>query len=317
MNPCPPAPNSPPPSGAAEHVAPIHRPIPIRNPQSIIRHPPRSAFTLIEVVVALTILSMMTATLFAIIQGAVSSASQIEQLQRETDSINRLLDTLRKTFNSLPSTATLTLTLPDANASEQQELLITGAPNTFGFGIKPISYSPTTIALRPDAAARVDEAGAPLYSLSISREDLIPPTDDSSGVAQNQQLDGVLAQDDQGRIWMPLLPEVSTLKWRFYQLKDETWLEEWSQSTWPDLIEIQLLMRDRVNPIRMVFSAPVIAITKGTGTPATGASPTTSSSTSAASSQGGTGSGRGTNSSSGQPQGGNTGSTPTPQGGSR
>jgi hypothetical protein len=249
---------------------------------------------------------MMTGTLFAIIQGSVRAASQIEQLQRETDSINRLLDGLRKTFSSLPSTATLTLTLPDANATDQQELLITGAPNTFGFGIKPISYSPTTIALRPDAAARVDEAGAPLHSLSISREDLIPPTDDSSGVAQNQELDGVLAQDDQGRTWMPLLPEVSTLKWRFYQLKDETWLEEWSRSTWPDLIEIQLLMRDRVNPIRMVFSVPVIAITKGTGTPTTSTTPTTSSTSAAPAPQGGA-----------RSPGGNTGSTPTPQGGSR
>ncbi|MDH4475147.1 MAG: prepilin-type N-terminal cleavage/methylation domain-containing protein [Verrucomicrobiaceae bacterium] len=301
MNPHAPAPNSPPPSGAPEGIAPISRLLPIRNPQSAIRNSSPPAFTLIEVVVALTILSMMTGTLFAIIQGSVRAASQIEQLQRETDSINRLLDGLRKTFSSLPSTATLTLTLPDANATDQQELLITGAPNTFGFGIKPISYSPTTIALRPDAAARVDEAGAPLHSLSISREDLIPPTDESSGVTQNQELDGVLAQDDQGRTWMPLLPEVSTLKWRFYQLKDETWLEEWSRSTWPDLIEIQLLMRDRVNPIRMVFSVPVIAITKGTGT-----APTTSSTPAAPAPQGGA-----------RSPGGNTGSTPPPQGGSR
>ena len=306
MNPHAPAPNSPPPSGAPEGIAPISRLLPIRNPQSAIRNSSPPAFTLIEVVVALTILSMMTGTLFAIIQGSVRAASQIEQLQRETDSINRLLDGLRKTFSSLPSTATLTLTLPDANATDQQELLITGAPNTFGFGIKPISYSPTTIALRPDAAARVDEAGAPLHSLSISREDLIPPTDESSGVTQNQELDGVLAQDDQGRTWMPLLPEVSTLKWRFYQLKDETWLEEWSRSTWPDLIEIQLLMRDRVNPIRMVFSVPVIAITKGTGTPTTGAAPTTSTTPAAPAPQGGA-----------RSPGGNTGSTPTPQGGSR
>ena len=301
--------------GTGPNLVPLWNEPSACSPQSAIRTPRPSAFTLIEVVVALTILSMMTGTLFAIIQGSVRAASQIEQLQRETDSINRLLDTLRKTFSSLPSTATLTLTLPDANATDQQELLITGAPNTFGFGIKPISYSPTTIALRPDAAARVDEAGAPLHSLSISREDLIPPTDNSSGVAQNQELDGVLAQDDQGRTWMPLLPEVSTLKWRFYQLKDETWLEEWSQSTWPDLIEIQLLMRDRVNPIRMVFSVPVIAITKGTGTPTTSTTPTAAAPPAAASPQGGAGGARGGNGGGGQ--GGNTGSTPTPQGGSR
>lgn len=225
----------------------------------------KAGFTLIEVVVALTILAMMTGTLFAIIQGSVRAATQIELLQRENDSINRLLDVLRKTFTTLPSTATLGLVLSDQNASDQQELTITGAPNTFGFGIKPISYSPTILSLRPDAAARVDEAGNLLFSLSLSREDLIPPTDDK-GVAPGQELDGVLAQDEQGRHWMPLLTEVSTLKWRFYKLKDDTWLEEWSESTWPDLIEIQLLMRDRLNPTRMVFSLPTLTLTAGTRT---------------------------------------------------
>jgi prepilin-type N-terminal cleavage/methylation domain-containing protein len=222
-------------------------------------------FTLIEVVIALTILAMMTGTLFAIIQGSVRAAAQIELLQRENDSINRLLDVLRKTFSTLPSAATVTLELIDENASEAQELTITGAPNTFGFGPQPISYSPTIIALRPDLQGRTDEAGTALFDLSISRTDLIPQTDDNE-MAIGKELDGVLAQDEQGRNWMPLLPQVATLKWRFYKLSDETWYEEWSENAWPDLIEIQLLMHDRVNPIRMVFSLPTLNLTTGTNT---------------------------------------------------
>lgn len=222
-------------------------------------------FTLIEVVIALTILAMMTGTLFAIIQGSVRAAAQIELLQRENDSINRLLDVLRKTFSTLPSAATVTLKLIDENASEAQELTITGAPNTFGFGPQPISYSPTIIALRPDLQDRTDEAGTALFDLSISRTDLIPQTDDNE-MAIGKELDGVLAQDEQGRNWMPLLPQVATLKWRFYKLSDETWNEEWSENAWPDLIEIQLLMHDRVNPIRMVFSLPTLNLTTGTNT---------------------------------------------------
>jgi prepilin-type N-terminal cleavage/methylation domain-containing protein len=271
----------------------------------------RSGFTLIEVVVALTILAMMTGTLFSIIQGSVRAASQIELLQRENDSINRLLDVLRKTFTTLPSTATLELVLTDLNASDQQELTITGAPNTFGFGIKPISYSPTILSLRPDAAARVDEAGNLLYSLSISRTDLIPPTDDK-GLAPNQELDGVLAQDEQGRNWMPLLPEVSTLKWRFYKLSEDTWFEEWSESAWPDLIEIQLLMRDRLTPTRMVFSVPTLTLTAGTRTATSSPSSTTTPSSSSTSAPSGT---------SAPPASTRPGSTPTatptPQGGNR
>ena len=85
------------------------------------------AFTLIEVVVALTILAMITGTLFAIIQGSVRAAAQIELLQRENDSINRLLDVLRKSFTTLPSTATLTLT--------SGNILATGGTSTIGSGL--------------------------------------------------------------------------------------------------------------------------------------------------------------------------------------
>ena len=214
---------------------------------------------------------MITGTLFAIIQGSVKAASQIEEIQRENDSISRLLDALRKTFATLPSAATLQLISAEQSPSEQQELLITGAPNTFGFGPNPISYSATTLSLRPDLDGRVDEAGNPLFSLSLSRDDLIPRTS-SNNMALSQELDGVLAQDEQGRNWMPLLRDVSSLVWRFYRVADETWYEEWNRSGWPDLIEVQLLMKGRTTAVRMIFAPPTLALTPGNGTSTTGSS---------------------------------------------
>ncbi len=273
------------------HSNPVH---PVKIP-SILSKKSRTAFTLIEVVVALTILAMITGTLFAIIQGSVRAATQIERLQRENDSINRLLDVLRKSFTTLPSTATLTLTSAQESATRQQELLITGAPNTLGFGPKPISYSATTLSLRPDLQGRADETGNPLYNLSLSRDDLIPQTNENS-MALGVELDGVLAQDEQGRHWMPLLPDVSTLLWRFYRQSDDTWYEDWSRSEWPDLIEIQLVMRDRVTPLRMVFGVPTIALSPGRSSSPTSSSPTASP---ASTSSGGSTTG------------------PTPQGGNR
>jgi hypothetical protein len=217
-----------------------------------------------EVVIALTILGMITATLFSIIQGSVRAAAQIEQLQRENDGINRFLELCRKTFTTLPSTATLTLTALDANVDAGQELTISGAPNCFGFGMRPISYSDTVLGLRPDPAGATDGNEALLQYLCLSREDLIALTD-SRDIALRQEISGLAAPDEQGRYWMPLLPDVVSLKWRFYQEQDDTWLEEWSESEWPQLIEVQLLMRDRLTPLRMVYSLPVIQITAGTG----------------------------------------------------
>ena len=229
------------------------------------RSPRQHGFSLIEVVIAMTLLALITGTLYAIIQGAVRGASEIEQIRRENDSINRLLDVCRKTFATLPSTATVTLELTDGSSfSEAQELRITGAPSCFGFGIQPMSYSETTLGLRPDPAGRTDSNGAALFDFSLSREDLIPQSS-SNEMALSQDLSGALAADEQGRHWMPLLNEVTSAKWRFYKLEEDVWYEEWSESEWPQLIELQLVMRDRLYPIRMVFSLPTRTLTPGRG----------------------------------------------------
>lgn len=230
-----------------------------------------------EVVIALTILGMITGTLFSIIQGSVKGAAQIEQVQRENDAINRFLDLCRKTFTTLPSTATLTLARLDPNAIESpQELTISGSPNCFGFGLRAISYEDTILGLRPDPNGLVDQNNALIQYLCLSREDLMPETD-ASGQPVQQELTGLSAPDDEGRYWMPLLPDVVTLKWRFFKEEDDAWLEEWDDSDWPQLIEVQLVMRDRVTPIRMVYSVPTLILAAGRGTPSSTGSSTDSS----------------------------------------
>jgi type II secretory pathway pseudopilin PulG len=235
----------------------------------------RSAFTLIEVVIGMTILSMITVTLFAIIRGSMRGASEIEQLQRESDSVNRFIDLSRKTFASLPATATLRLKLVQNTEPVIQELTITGSPDCFPFGLNPITLKDTILSLRPHPDGIVDDNQMPLNYLSLSREDLIPQTDDRQGGIR-QETTGLYAPDEEGRYWMPLLPDVVSFKWRFYVEKDETWSEEWKKSEWPDLIEAELVLKNRTRPIRMVFSTPVLALSPGrTSSRSSTSSPTT------------------------------------------
>jgi prepilin-type N-terminal cleavage/methylation domain-containing protein len=265
-----------------------------------------SAFTLIEIVIAMTILGMITGTLFALIQGSVRGAAEIERIQRENDSINRFLDLCRRTFTTMPSTATLTLTLLDPNSptTSGQEITISGAPHSFGFGFNPLSYKDTILGLRPDPNAVTDQNGALLNYLCLSREDLIPQTD-ANGMALRQETTGLSAPDEQGRYWMPLLPEVVSVKWRFYKEADQTWLEEWDDSDWPDLIDIQLVMKDRTLPIRMVYSVPTIKLVAGNGTTSTTtSSPSANSNTSNQNNQGGGANNGGGNNGGGGGQGG-------------
>jgi len=222
----------------------------------------QTAFTLIEVVIGITILSMITAALFAIIRGSVRGAAEIEHIQRESDSVNRFIDLSRRAFTTLPSTATLTLKMVQNTEPIIQELTLAGAPDCFPFGMNPISLKDTTLRLRAHPDALTDTNGMPLHYLSLSREDIIPKTDDRQS-SSRQSTTGLYAPDEEGRYWMPLLPDVISLKWRFYVEKEDTWYEEWSKSAWPDLIESQLVLKDRTLPIRMVYSVPVITLVAG------------------------------------------------------
>ncbi len=261
------------------------------------------AFTLLEVVIALTMLAMFSGTLFSLIRGSVKAAAEIQQLQKDNDQVNRFIAICRQAFQNLPVTAILTLTVTENNTPTLQELTISGAPEAFPFGISPISYKETILGIRPDlAATEASESGLRVYYLGVSREDIVPEEVNRSAGVTRSVGDGVAAPDDQGRYWMPLLPAVTSLTWRFYKEEEDTWEEEWDSTQFPPLIEMNLLLADRTQPIRVVFSLPTTKLTaadprqapKQTTTQPSVASPSTNNG-------GGGGNNRGSNN---QPQGG-------------
>lgn len=221
-----------------------------------------AAFTLLEVVIALTILAMFSGTLFSLIRGSVKAATEIQQLQKDNDQVNRFIAISRQAFQNLPVTAILTLTITEKNSPTQQELTISSAPEAFPFGISPISYKETILGIRPDyAATEASENGQHVFYLGISREDIVPKeVGQSAGVTLSSN-DGVAAQDDQGRYWMPLLPAVTSLTWKFYKEDEDTWVDEWDSIELPPLIEMNLLLANRTQPIRAVFALPTTKLT--------------------------------------------------------
>lgn len=229
-----------------------------------------------EIVIALAIVGMLSVSMLSIIRNTVRAAAQTEELRRESDQINRLIESLRKAFATMPATATLALKIVQTTEPIIQELVVTGSPDCFPFGPNPIALKDTTFRMRPYPDGDVDSNNLPLNHFCLSRADLIPKTADGSGI--QQATTGIHAPDEEGRYWMPLLQDVVSLKWRFFVDKDDTWVEEWSKSSWPDLIEMQFTLKDRTTPMRIVFGLPVVTITKGKPAPATNSSSSSSSS---------------------------------------
>lgn len=227
--------------------------------------PPRSrgsqGFTLIELVLGLTLLAMLTTTVFSIVRVSMDNALLTQQIQKENDEVTRFVSLCRQGFQSLPATAVLTLKITDTSQPVKQELTLSGAPDAFSFGLNPMSYKDTILTLRPDYAI-TEQAGTgqSLYYMGLSREDLIP-TDPNQGplIAQTSGTD-VSAPDDQGRYWMPLFTNVVSLTWRFYKSSDDTWVEEWDSVDLPQLIEMNLLLHERTLPMRVVFALPTVKL---------------------------------------------------------
>jgi prepilin-type N-terminal cleavage/methylation domain-containing protein len=229
-------------------------------------HPARAGFTLLEVVISLTILALITTTLFSIIRGSVRGSVEIEKLQQENDQVNHFIDLCRATFQALPTPAALSLKALDPSnpTGSQQELGIAGMPTCFSVGLQPVSYSETILALQPDSRKPTGESGTPRLVLSISRTDILP-VDENGDLRVTAHPEHGMQADAEDRYWLPLLRGVTSLKWRFWKEDTDEWLEEWEDTTKPDLVEMQLLMDGRTTPLRMVFALPTKTLRTSSG----------------------------------------------------
>ena len=269
--------------------------------------PRARGFSLIEVVIGMTILAMITTTLFAIIKGSVKGAADVEKLQRENDQVNRFVEQCRLTFETMPASATLNLTQTDQSTG-QQELKISGVPACFPFGSNPISYEDTSIGLRPDLVKPMSTGDNPVprYILGVTRKDIIPQTSDVSVSVQQASL-GPDAADDQGRYWMPLLPSVVQLTWEFYKESTKEWLPEWTATVWPDLIKMHLTMEGRSQPLDMTFAPPELKLRPATQKPPPATDNANANDANAKGGNGKGGNGKGGNGKGGDTKGGGNG----------
>jgi len=232
-------------------------------------------FTLLEVILALALLSLLSGMVFGIVRVAMRTAMETRQVQEENDQLNQFIRLCRHTFQNLPATAILNLTVTQSGTPVQQELLFSGVPECFPFGSNPISYEDSILGLRPDIeASQNDESGLVTYFIGLSREDLLDTEENNHAGAIRASASGLAAPDAEGRYWMPLLPGVLQLTWRFYDETEDIWHEEWDSATLPPLVEMVLLMQDRTYPIRMVFALPSTKLSEANAQLATSAADT-------------------------------------------
>ena len=109
---------------------------PISNNSALSRAPKSISsrgFTLLELVIAMTILALLSGMVFSIVRGSMKTAFDMQMIQKENDQVSRFIALCRQTFQRLPSTAIITIKTTQAGEPVMQELTISGAPETFAF----------------------------------------------------------------------------------------------------------------------------------------------------------------------------------------
>ena len=225
--------------------------------------------TLLEVVVGLAILGLMAGAIYGIVSGSISSTADLSLVQSEDRRVETFLHRTRQALAHLPAGATLELKIIQTDPLIQ-EFILRGVPEAFIWGPHPRWDSPTlTLSPRPwDQALPTpptppslrSKSAPPLlqhFALSLSVPDFFrtdpqgTPLNDSP--RQSRQGHQFLKPDTEGRFWLPLLPEVDRVEWRFYDPAKKLWLEVHPAAR-PPLVDLLLFLPGRLIPLRAVFS---------------------------------------------------------------
>jgi type II secretory pathway component PulJ len=191
-------------------------------------------YLLLEVLLALAILSIVVVMIFQIVQTTLRITSDINFLETQQQKVDGICELLRRNFVAMPQTA-LFQTRKRTNSFE---LIFRDAPFSFSWSGTGAQYGTVVIASKPQADGRI--------ALGVLQE----PEDGSQTIVD--------AQSEWKGNWVPLLSDIDQLGWRFFDPRRGKWLAEWADAgAKPSLIEITLKLGGRSHPERGVFRWPV------------------------------------------------------------
>jgi len=193
-----------------------------------------SGYLLLEVLLALSILSIVVVMVFQIIQTTLRVTSEINFLQTQQRKVDGICELLRRNFVSMPATSVF----KTRNQNGSTELVFRYAPFNFSWTKTGPKFGTVVISSRPQADGR--------FALSVLEE---------SGNALESYVDsGIERKSD----WIPLINDVEQLTWRFYNSRTGKWSSDWPDTgAKPNLVEINLKLAGRNHMERGVFRWPI------------------------------------------------------------
>ncbi|HSI83887.1 MAG: type II secretion system protein J [Candidatus Methylacidiphilales bacterium] len=211
----------------------------------------RGGFTLLEMVVAMSMLVVLTAALFSLMQAIITGTGISDKSIRRNQKIEAAIHLLRRSFRNLAPDASLrtldggtlsayTRTLPQTAREALKSNTLRGTP------LLVAGHSPLF------AWQDVSQSSPALRSGSGSSTPTAPFL-----LATQVAEDGTLTLCTISPSWeypIPLIEGLRDVRWSFLDAKSEKWLNEWNSPLKPPLVELVLVCDDEPeSPIRSVF----------------------------------------------------------------
>jgi type II secretory pathway component PulJ len=199
-----------------------------------------AGYLLLEVLLALAVLTLVVGMVFRVIQTTVKATADINFLQTQQRKVDGISELLRRNFESMPPTCLF----QTRKANGSLELIFRYAPFNFSWVRAGANFGTVVLATRSQPDGRL--------ALSVLQQE--------SG--NSNSLDTYIdAGNEKKAEWFPLMNDVEQLSWRFYAAGTGKWLPDWPDiATKPNLVELTFKLAGRNHTERCVFRWPTAQI---------------------------------------------------------
>ena len=202
---------------------------------------PKSGFTLLELVIAMLLLSIIIGMVFGIARTSLALGNTIVETQNEEMEHQAFFELLSQRFTSLPGNTRLELTVQDSGSHYLSDLTLQNVPLGFTWG----GQERIAKAVRLSTIKR--RSGFLDIVLSYYENEILEGSESSFGSST----------DEKPFAEITLLEDVAYFEWRVLDGRSMEWQYDWEiQGRLPLQIELTLAIGAKGEEIRQVFWIP-------------------------------------------------------------
>jgi len=216
----------------------------------------RAGFTLLEIIIALSVFLIIIAGVFAIAKGAMELSADLTSTQERAMTRQNFIEFLRSSFRRIPGDAELMLAVENQRGTYVPTLTVFNGGDAFSPGP----------SLPPDTSVEMFAQEIPGGNMRVGLRLF------DSQQTNSMRLGGAKrrspSKDD---VVLPLITNVQRFEWKFLDSVSGKWENNWKTPVRPLFAELVLMLDDGIQTRNVFWIPPIMKRAPGQGLP--GATP--------------------------------------------